>query len=85
MLNGNLKREAIAKLETADKEYQIIAADVTNQSIASLVKSLNSGEISFDQFTEMSQLVYIESAAAALWKCWNLYAVLKRIRQKYKQ
>ena len=34
-------------------------------SIASLVKSLNSGEISFDQFTEMSQLVCIESAAAA--------------------
>ena len=36
------------------------------QSIASLVKSLNSGEISFDQFTEMSQLACIESAAAAL-------------------
>lgn len=37
-----------------------------SQSIASLVKSLNSGEISFDQFTEMSQLVCIESAAVGL-------------------
>ncbi|MDF5720301.1 MAG: hypothetical protein PUP91_07435 [Rhizonema sp. PD37] len=32
MLNGNLKREAIAKLETADKEYQIIAVDVTKRA-----------------------------------------------------
>ncbi|WP_228059652.1 hypothetical protein [Plectonema radiosum] len=37
-----------------------------SQSVASLVKSLNSGEISFDQFTEMSQLVCIESAAVGL-------------------
>jgi len=36
------------------------------QSIASLVNSFNIGEISFDQFTEMSQLVCMESAAAAL-------------------
>jgi hypothetical protein len=32
MLNGNLKREAIAKLETADKEYQATAADVTKKA-----------------------------------------------------
>jgi len=32
MLNGNLKREAIAKLQTADQEYQIIAADVTKRA-----------------------------------------------------
>ncbi|NJR17356.1 MAG: hypothetical protein HC785_17715 [Calothrix sp. CSU_2_0] len=37
-----------------------------SQSIASLVKSFNSGEISFEQFTEMSQLVCIESAAVGL-------------------
>lgn len=32
MLNGNLKREAIAKLEAANKEYQVIAADVTKRA-----------------------------------------------------
>ena len=36
------------------------------QVIASLANSLNSGDISFAQFTEMSQLACIESAAAAL-------------------
>ena len=36
------------------------------QVIASLVNDLNAGEISFDQFTELSQLACMESAAAAL-------------------
>lgn len=36
----------------------------TSQVIASLVNSLNSGGISFDQFTELSQLACVESAAA---------------------
>ena len=36
------------------------------QSIASLVKSLNSGEISFDEFVEMSLLVTAESAVVTL-------------------
>ncbi|MEW5861871.1 MAG: hypothetical protein AB1861_31580 [Cyanobacteriota bacterium] len=36
------------------------------QVIASLVNDLNSGNISFDQFTELIQLVCMESAAAAL-------------------
>lgn len=36
------------------------------QAVASLVDSLNSGSISFDQFTELSQLACMESAAAGL-------------------
>ncbi|MGQ4648454.1 hypothetical protein [Lyngbya aestuarii] len=37
-----------------------------SQVVASLVNDLNTGAISFEQFTEMSQLACMESAAAAL-------------------
>jgi hypothetical protein len=33
MLNGDLKKKALAKLEAADKEYQTVAADVTKRAV----------------------------------------------------
>jgi uncharacterized protein YoxC len=32
MLNGDLKKKALAKLEAADKEYQTVASDVTKRA-----------------------------------------------------
>jgi len=60
------KVQEIEKL--SGKSFDNFAASFVSagQSIVSLIKSLNSGEISFDQFTEMSQLVCIESAAVGL-------------------
>ncbi|MEQ8463580.1 hypothetical protein [Coleofasciculus sp. E1-EBD-02] len=33
MLNGDLKKKALAKLEATDKEYQTVAADVTKRAV----------------------------------------------------
>jgi hypothetical protein len=67
-VTGGISAAAIYALTNyADLSAPLAGSFVSaGQAIASLIKSLNSGEISFDEFVEMSLLTCTESAMVAL-------------------